>query len=90
MIETRQLEIVAEQLVRPKCISLKMLYAPKLDRNLISELHASLMFGVLLMKILTFAHLGTGEDAYCYFDYSPVSGLFDTRAIRSRVTPECV
>ena len=61
---------------------------PKLERNLISERQASLMPGLLFVKIPTFAHLGTGKDAWCYFSYSPSSGLYETTAKRRKATPE--
>ena len=78
-----QLEIVAEQPGGPKPISLgKLLHVSKLERNLISERQASLMSGMLFVKSPTVAHLGTGENACCHFDYSPSSGLYEMTAKR--------
>lgn len=55
---------------------------PKLDRNLISERRASLMSGMLFVKSPTATHLGPVEDACCYFDYLPASGLYEMKATR--------
>ena len=68
--------------------SRKNFHVPKLERNLISERQASLMFGLLFVKNPTVAHLGTGEDVCFYFSYSPSSGLYEMTARRRKTTPE--
>ena len=78
MVGCRQLEIVAEQAMGPVTCSLgKVLHVLKLERNLISQRQASLVSGLLFVKRRTVAHLGTGKDVCCYFNYSPSSGLYE-------------
>ena len=77
VVGCRQGEIVAEQARGPVTCSLgKVLHVLKLEGNPISERQASLMSGLLFVKRRTVAHLGTGKDVFCYFSYSPSSGLY--------------
>ena len=84
VVGSGQLEIVAEQPGGPTTIPLgKVLHVPELGRNLISERQASMMTGLLFVKSPTVAHLGTGDDACCFFNYVPSSGLYEMVARRS-------
>ena len=84
-----QLEIVAKQPGVPVTISLgKVLHVPKLERKLICERRASLMFGLLFVKIPMTAHLGTVNGVCCYFSYSPSPGLCEITEMRRKATPE--
>ena len=66
----------------------KALHVPKLERNLISEHHASLMSGLLFVINPTVAHLGAGKDVCYYFSYSSSSGLYEMTARRRKATPK--
>ena len=84
-----QLEIVAEKPGGLVSISLeKVLHMPKLERHIIYERQTSPMSGMLFVKSPTVAHLGTGNDVFCYFSYSLSLGLYEMTARRRKTTPE--